>query len=69
MIICNLKRLLAAQNMSQRALAKQSRVHRRTIGKLYANDWSTINRSILDSLCLALRVTPQELFVWEREDN
>ena len=23
----------------------------------------------LDSLCLALRVTPQELFVWEREDN
>ena len=69
MIVCTLKSLLAARGLSQRALARRIRVHRRTIARLCSDDWLLINRYILESICLELRITPQQLLVWEKEDN
>jgi DNA-binding Xre family transcriptional regulator len=44
-------------------------VHRNTIRKLYANDWTSIRRDTLDRICAVLQVSVGDLLVWHNEQK
>jgi putative transcriptional regulator len=67
MITCQLSTLMGARRLSQTRLARLVGVHRNTIHKLYANNWTTIRRDTLDRICTALQVSVGELLVWHDE--
>ena len=67
MLICNLERILARRHLSQRALARTSGVHRTTIARLCRDEWTKLDRVVLDNLCEALRIPIGQLLVWEED--
>jgi DNA-binding Xre family transcriptional regulator len=44
-------------------------VHRNTIHKLYANNWTSIRRDTLDRICAVLQVSVGDLLVWHNEQR
>jgi putative transcriptional regulator len=67
MISCQLSTLMGARRLSQTRLARLVGVHRNTIHKLYANNWTSIRRDTLDKICTVLQVSVGELLVWHDE--
>jgi putative transcriptional regulator len=67
MISCQLSTLMGARRLSQTRLAQLVGVHRNTIHKLYANNWTSISRDTLDRICTVLQVSVGELLVWHEE--
>jgi putative transcriptional regulator len=67
MITCQLSTFMGARRLSQTRLARLVGVHRNTIHKLYANNWTSINRDTLDRICTVLQVSVGELLVWHDE--
>jgi putative transcriptional regulator len=67
MITCQLSTLMGARRLSQRRLAQLVGVHRNTIAKLYADNWTSIRRDTLDRICTVLQVSVGELLVWHNE--
>src|SRR5919106_1861490 len=67
MISCQLSTLMGARRLSQTRLARLVGVHRNTIHKLYANNWTSIRRDTLDRICTVLQVSVGELLVWHDE--
>ena len=67
MISCQLSTLMGARRLSQTRLARLVGVHRNTIRKLYANNWTSIRRDTLDRICTVLQVSVGELLVWHDE--
>jgi DNA-binding Xre family transcriptional regulator len=69
MISCQLSTLMRARRLSQIRMAQLVGVHRNTIHKLYADDWTSIRRDTLDRICTVLQVTVAELLVWYDEQK
>lgn len=67
MISCQLSTLMGARRLSQARLARLVGVHRNTIHKLYANNWTSIRRDTLDRICTVLQVSVGELLLWHDE--
>jgi putative transcriptional regulator len=67
MISCQLSTLMGARRLSQTRLAQLAGIHRNTIHKLYANNWTSIRRDTLDRICTVLQVSVGELLVWHDE--
>ena len=67
MISCQLSTLMGARRLSQTRLAQLVGVHRNTIHKLYADNWTSISRDTLDRICTVLQVSVGELLVWHEE--
>jgi putative transcriptional regulator len=67
MISCQLSTFMGARRLSQTRLAQLAGVHRNTIRKLYANNWTSIRRDTLDRICTVLQVPVGELLVWHDE--
>ena len=67
MITCYLSTLMGARRLSQTRLARLVGVHRNTIAKLYADNWTSIRRDTLDRICTVLEVSVGELLVWHNE--
>jgi putative transcriptional regulator len=67
MISCQLSTLMGARRLSQKRLAQLAGIHRNTIHKLYANNWTSIRRDTLDRICTVLQVSVGELLVWHDE--
>jgi DNA-binding Xre family transcriptional regulator len=60
---------MRARRLSQIRMAQLVGVHRNTIHKLYADDWTSIRRGTLDRICTVLQVTVAELLVWYDEQR
>jgi DNA-binding Xre family transcriptional regulator len=60
---------MRARRLSQIRMAQLVGVHRNTIHKLYADDWTSIRRDTLDRICTVLQVTVAELLVWYDEQR
>jgi putative transcriptional regulator len=69
MISCQLSTLMGARRLSQTRMAQLVGVHRNTIRKLYANDWTSIRRDTLDRICAVLQVSVGDLLVWHNEQK
>jgi putative transcriptional regulator len=67
MISCQLSTYMGARRLSQTKLAQLVGVHRNTIHRLYANNWTSIRRDTLDRICTVLQVSVEELLVWHEE--
>jgi putative transcriptional regulator len=69
MISCQLSTLMGARRLSQTRMAQLVGVHRNTIHKLYANNWTSIRRDTLDRICAVLQVSVGDLLVWHNEQR
>lgn len=68
-IRCNLAAILQVRRISQRELARRTRIDRATIRKLCDDQWwSAISRHVLERLCGELRLKPSHLLVLEWRD-
>ena len=59
------RRLRLERGLSQRETARRSGVHRKTIAKLCRDDWTTLDRAVLNALCAGLNLTPETLLGWD----
>lgn len=69
MISCQLSTVLGARRLSQSRLARATGIHRDTIRRLYYDEWTIIQRGVLDRLCQALQIHVHELLVWRGEES
>jgi putative transcriptional regulator len=69
MISCQLSTLMGARRLSQTRMAQLVGVHRNTIRKLYANNWTSVRRDTLDRICAVLQVSVGDLLVWHNEQR
>jgi len=51
--------------MSQKEVAEKARLSQATIGRLYNEKWSQVDKSTMIKLCETLNVGVGELFVYE----
>lgn len=61
MIKCNLSRILGERRMSQGKLSRETGLSLNTIRNLYHDTWQTMDRSTMDIVCLALKISIGEL--------
>ncbi|MGD7044154.1 helix-turn-helix domain-containing protein [Jeotgalibacillus proteolyticus] len=70
MIKSNLKQLLELRRMSIREFSRQADYRFETVRKFHNNDLTIIPIQLIEKSCLALKVTPSELFtIYEGEDD
>lgn len=67
MIINNLSTIMGKQRIKISTLHERTGISRSTLTKLYYDKTKMIELSTIDKLCLALDVTPGELFEYERK--
>jgi len=65
-IKCRLSIILGCKRMSQRKLSRISGISTSTIGRLFNEKWSQIDRTTLIKLCETLNVGIGDLFVYEK---
>jgi putative transcriptional regulator len=58
-----LKEILDYQNVSVYALSKEIGVSQNNLGKIIKGETTSIKYDILEKLCVALRVTPNDIFI------
>lgn len=67
MIINNLSTIMGKRRIKISTLHERTGISRSTLTKLYYDKTKMIELSTIDKLCLALDVTPGELFEYERK--
>jgi len=66
-IKCRLPVILACKQMSQKEVAEKSGLSAATIGRLYNEKWSQVDKLTMIKLCETLDVNVGELFVYEKK--
>lgn len=66
-IKCRLSIILGCKRMSQRELSRISGISATTIGRLYNEKWSQVDKSTMIKLCETLNVGVGDLFVYEKK--
>lgn len=64
----NIKPLLIEQNMSRYELAKRIDVSYPTITSIYNGDSTSIKLEILESICIELRCTPNDILIFDNQE-
>ena len=65
-IKCRLSTILGCRRISQRQLAKDSRLSLYTVNKLYNEKWLQVSKLTIAKLCETLDVGVGDLFVYEK---
>lgn len=69
MINCNLETILKSKNMTKKTLSELTLIRSSTISAYCNNEWKSISREHLNSICRILRITPNELIEFTLTDE
>jgi len=69
MIDSNLSTLMGSKRLKVIDVAREIKVNRSSIDKLYNNEAKRIDLDVLDKLCDFLECTPNEILKFKKEDK
>ncbi len=67
MLETKLHEIMGRHRMKQTELAEVTGVSRHTIHLLYHDKWQQVGRDTIEKICLALNITPNDIFKIEQE--
>ena len=62
----NIKELMKKNNMNKNQLSKETKISYQNICKMYNGETSRIYLDSIESLCIALKCTPNDLFSFDK---